>query len=145
MTKLQEYVEHFDPMRDDNERYVPEDQATLQYSKISVMADEKWVGASLQPNHTSIADLGSNPFVNQIRQDYIHSEKLEVSIDCYEHEGNEVKRGLLDGEFSLFCMGALDLTVVSSEKTNLSYHDEQEIEADKNQDQPAEEGQISLC
>lgn len=145
MTKLQEYVEHFDPMRDDNERYVPEDQATLQYSRISITADGKWVGVTLEPKHVSITELSCNSFVNQIRRDYIHAEKLEVSIDCYEHEGNEVKRGLLDGEFSLFCMGALDLTVVSSEKTNLSYHDEQEIEADKNQDQSAEEGQISLC
>ena len=41
MKSLNEYLAYYDPMRESNERYMPEDQATLRYSRVSVIADEK--------------------------------------------------------------------------------------------------------
>ena len=46
MKSLSEYLAYYDPMRESNERYLPEDQATLRYSRVSVIADGKVIGAS---------------------------------------------------------------------------------------------------
>ena len=45
MKSLSEYLAYYDPMRESNERYLPEDQATLRYSRVSVIADGKVIGA----------------------------------------------------------------------------------------------------
>ena len=51
MKSLKEYLAYYDPMRESNERYLPEDYATLRYSRATVIADEKVIGASLYPHH----------------------------------------------------------------------------------------------
>lgn len=117
MKKLQEYVAAYDPYRADNPRYVPEDQATLQYAKVSVIADDRWVGSSLQPCHLTWKEASEMDFVLTVQDDYRYAEKLELVVECYEHKGSgKEKRGLEGAEFSLFCMGALDFQPVSFER-----------------------------
>lgn len=41
MKSLNEHLAYYDPMRESNERYLPEDQETLRYSRVSVIADGK--------------------------------------------------------------------------------------------------------
>ena len=113
MGYLQEFIKHFDPMREDNERYAPEDHATLQYAKVSIRADGKWVAVSLHPKHVTMEEMKRDSFVKQVLEDYASADSLELRIDCYEHVGGSIKRGLTNGEFSLICMGALDLHSVS--------------------------------
>ena len=100
MKSLSEYLAYYDPMRESNERYLPEDQATLRYSRVSVIADGKVIGASLYPDHVLDLAFLETPFMRQLCRDY-------------EHGGEGESRGLVGGEFTLFCMGALDLKVVS--------------------------------
>lgn len=113
MKSLSEYLVYYDPMRESNERYLPEDQATLRYSRAVVIADGKVIGASLYPDHVQEMSFLETPFMRQICRDYQYARKLEVRIECYEHSGEGGSRGLVGGEFTLFCMGALDLNVVS--------------------------------
>ena len=113
MKSLSEYLAYYDPMRESNERYLPEDQATLRYSRVSVIADGKVIGASLYPDHVLEMAFLETPFMRQICWDYQDAGKLEVRIECYEHSGKGESRGLVGGEFTLFCLGALDLKIVS--------------------------------
>ena len=41
MKSLNEYLSYYDPMREANERYLPEDYATLRYSRVTIIADGK--------------------------------------------------------------------------------------------------------
>ena len=113
MKSLNEYLAYYDPMRESNERYLPEDQETLRYSRVSVIADGKVIGASLYPDHVLDMAFLETPFMRQICRDYQYTRKLEVRIECYEHSGEGEGRGLIGGEFTLFCLGALDLKIVS--------------------------------
>ncbi len=113
MKSLKEYLAYYDPMRESNERYLPEDYATLRYSRVSVIADGKVIGASLYPDHVLDLAFLETPFMRQLCRDYQYARKLKVRIECYEHSGEGESRGLVGGEFTLFCMGALDLKVVS--------------------------------
>lgn len=113
MKSLNEYLAYYDPMRESNERYLPEDYATLRYSRVSVIADGKVIGASLYPDHVLDRSFLETPFMRQICRDYQYARKLEVRIECYEHSGKGNSRGLAGGEFTLFCMGALDVKTVS--------------------------------
>ena len=92
---------------------IKEDQATLRYSRVSVIADGKVIGASLYPDHVLDLAFLETPFMRQLCRDYQYARKLKVRIECYEHSGEGESRGLVGGEFTLFCMGALDLKVVS--------------------------------
>lgn len=112
-------------MKDSNERYIPEDRATLMYSRAAVIADGREIGASLYPNHLQCESFLETPFMQQICRDYQHAQKLEVRINCYEHRGEGEKRGLAGGEFTLFCMGALDLEAVSTQHICLWGNDRQ--------------------
>ena len=114
MKSLSEYLAYYDPMRESNERYLPEDQETLRYSRVSVIADGKVIGASLYPDHVLDMAFLETPFMRQICRDYQYTRKLEVRIECYEHSGEGEGRGLVGGEFTLFCLGALDLKIVST-------------------------------
>ena len=114
MKSLNEYLAYYDPMRESNERYLPEDQATLRYSRVSVIADGKVIGASLYPDHVLDMAFLETPFMRQICRDYQYTRKLEVRIECYEHSGEGEGRGLFGGEFTLFCLGVLDLKIVST-------------------------------
>ena len=114
MKSLNEYLAYYDPMRESNERYFPEDRATIRYSRMAVIADRKLIGASLYPDHVQEMSFLETPFMRQICRDYQYARKLEVRIECYEHSGEGNSRGLTGGEFTLFCMGALDLKVVST-------------------------------
>ena len=96
MKSLNEYLAYYDPMRESNERYLPEDHATLRY-----------------PDHVQEMSFLKTPFMRQICRDYQYARKLEVRIECYEHSGKGNSRGLAGGEFTLFCMGALDVKTVS--------------------------------
>lgn len=117
MKTLREYIAEYDPYRTDNPRYVPEDQATLQYARVSVIADGRWIGASLQPRHLTWVEARETEFVQGVETDYRHAEKLELVVECYEHKGEgREKRALRGAEFSLFCMGALDIQTVSCER-----------------------------
>ena len=116
MKTLQEYAAAYDPYRMDNPRYVPEDRATLQYARVSVIADDRWIGSSLHPYHLTWAEAYEMDFVHKVQDDYRHAEKLELVVECYEHRGSREKRGLKGGELSLFCMGALDFQIVSYER-----------------------------
>ena len=113
MKSLKEYLAYYDPMRESNERYLPEDYATLRYSRATVIADEKVIGASLYPHHVQEMSFLKTPFMQQICRDYQYAGKLEVRIECYEYSGKGNSRGLVGGEFTLFCLGALDLKIVS--------------------------------
>ena len=66
MKSLNEYLAYYDPMRESNERYMPEDQATLRYSRVSVIADGKVIGASLYPDHVLDMAFLETPFMRQI-------------------------------------------------------------------------------
>ena len=114
MKSLNEYLAYYDLMRESNERYFPEDRATLRYSRVSVIADGKVIGASLYPDHVLDRAFLETPFMRQICRDYQYTRKLEVRIECYEHSGEGEGRGLVGGEFTLFCLGALDLKIVST-------------------------------
>ena len=117
MKTLREYIAEYDPYRTDNPRYVPEDQATLEYARVSVIADDRWIGASLQPRHLTWLEARETDFVQGVENDYRHAEKLELIVECYEHKGEgREKRALRGAEFSLFCMGALDIQTVSCER-----------------------------
>ena len=59
MSDLQDYVKNFNPMSQDNERYIPEDCATLQYSRVAVLANGEWVGASLHPKHVTMTVMNT--------------------------------------------------------------------------------------
>ncbi|WP_368270387.1 hypothetical protein [Enterocloster clostridioformis] len=113
MKSLNEYLAYYDPMRESNERYLPEDYATLRYSRAAIIADGKVIGASLYPDHIQEMSFLETSFMRQICRDYQYARKLEVRIECYEHSGWGESRGLVGGEFTLFCMGALDLKAVS--------------------------------
>ena len=113
MKSLNEYLAYYDPMRESNERYLPEGYATLRYSRVSVIADGKVIGASLYPDHVLDMTFLETPFMRQICRDYQYAGNLEVKIECYEHSGKGNSRGLVGGEFTLFCMGALDVKTVS--------------------------------
>ena len=113
MKSLNEYLAYYDPMRESNERYLPEDYATLRYSRAAIIADGKVIGASLYPDHIQEMSFLETSFMRQICRDYQYARKLEVRIECYEHNGEGTSRGLVGGEFTLFCMGALDLKAVS--------------------------------
>ena len=104
MKSLSEYLAYYDPMRESNERYLPEDQATLRYSRVSVIADGKVIGASLYPDHVLDLAFLETPFMRQLCRDYQYARKLKVRIECYEHGGEGESRGLVGGEFTLFCM-----------------------------------------
>ena len=78
MKTLREYIAEYDPYRTDNPRYVPEDQATLQYARVSVIADDRWIGASLQPRHLTWLEARETDFVQGVENDYRHAEKLEL-------------------------------------------------------------------
>ena len=114
MKSLNEYLAYYDPMRGSNERYLPEDHATLRYARAVVIADGNVIGASLYPDHVREMSVLETPFMQQICRDYQYVRKLEVRIECYEYSGEGECRGLVGGEFTLFCMGALDLKVVST-------------------------------
>ena len=114
MKSLNEYLSYYDPMREANERYLPEDYATLRYSRVTIIADGKVIGVSLYPDHVQEMSVLETPFMRQICRDYQYARKLEVRIECYEHSGEGECRGLVGCEFTLFCMGALDLNVVST-------------------------------
>ena len=113
MKSLNEYLAYYDPMRESNVRYLPEDYATLRYSRAAIIADGKVIGASLYPDHIQEMSFLETSFMRQICRDYQYARKLEVRIECYEHSGWGESRGLVGGEFTLFCMGALDLKAVS--------------------------------
>ena len=66
MKSLNEYLAYYDPMRESNERYMPEDQATLRYSRVSVIADGKVIGASLYPDHVLDMAFLETPFMRKI-------------------------------------------------------------------------------
>ena len=66
MKSLNEYLAYYDPMRESNERDMPEDQATLRYSRVSVIADGKVIGASLYPDHVLDMAFLETPFMRQI-------------------------------------------------------------------------------
>lgn len=101
MKTLREYIAEYDPYRTDNPRYVPEDQATLQYARVSVIADDRWIGASLQPRHLTWLEARETDFVQGVENDYRHAEKLELVVECYEHKGEgSDKRELKGAEFS---------------------------------------------
>lgn len=108
MEALYEHLNGFDPFRR-NERYVPEDRATLQYARISITADGKCAGVSLHPRHLGVEEVLKDRIVQRVCRDYVWARKLEIRLECFEHIIGEKKRGLADSEFSLFCLGALDL------------------------------------
>ena len=95
MKSLSEYLAYYDPMRESNERYLPEDQATLRYSRVSVIADGKVIGASLYPDHVLDLAFLETPFMRQLCRDYQYARKLKVRIECYEHSGEGESRGLV--------------------------------------------------
>ena len=102
MKSLSEYLAYYDPMRESNERYLPEDQATLRYSRVSVIADGKVIGASLYPDHVLDLAFLETPFMRQLCRDYQYARKLKVRIECYEHSGEGEGRGLVRGDGSMF-------------------------------------------
>ncbi|WP_270809989.1 hypothetical protein [Hungatella effluvii] len=108
MKALYGHLNSFDPFKK-NERYVPEDKATLQYARISISADGKWVGVSLYPRHLSVEEILKDHIVQSVCRDYVWAQELEIRLECFEHISGETKRGLVDSEFSLFYLGALDL------------------------------------
>ena len=107
MKTLGKYLNEFDPFKK-NERYVPEDKATLQYARIAVIADGRCVGAALYPRHLETEELCKDSFVQRVCRDYVWAREVEIRLDCFEHINGEERRGLVDGEFSLLCLGALD-------------------------------------
>lgn len=115
MKSLRRYLNEFDPFKK-NERYVPEDGATLQYARIAVIADGKWVGTALYPRHLETEEVCKDPFVHQVCRDYVWAREVEIRLECFEHITGDEKRGLADGEFSLFCLGALDLQEKTTER-----------------------------
>ena len=70
MKSLNEYLAYYDLMREANERYLPKDQATLRYSRVSVIADGKVIGASLYRDNVMDRVFLERGFMREICGDY---------------------------------------------------------------------------
>ena len=111
LNAAQRYMEVFDPFLEENPPYVPEDGATLYYSRVHYWIDDGSPGFCYYPEHKTVEDLKKESSMQHACACDLQGEKLRVKIYNYVHTGKEPGRNVQEDEYTLACMGALDSNV----------------------------------